>query len=207
MDKLGDYTLLQLLVCCSLLGISSSCSQAGGDINIESTYPYPLVETVSHQPTATVTPTRTVTPTMYISPTATSTAAAADTSTPSPTRTRLPFQTYTPTATGIYIGGGVIYETFTTWTQTVCTNKWIRHEADRNIVVYGCGFGSGYDTGYIVVMGLKGVGDGFALPTPTNTGYVRVVGATGDKVIFESRLGYIYIFDLSKEEFVSSLID
>jgi hypothetical protein len=196
--------LIKILVNLIVGSIIVSCTSLEIQAELTPTFPYPLVETVNHQVTSTSTSSPTSTPTKRIIPTFT----PIPTRTPVPTRTRrsTPKETSTPQPTGAPLGDGILYERDFAFTNTVCGNYWVYPAEDPCFQLMACGRGESYDTGEINVLNFCGGPGGFFAPSP-NTGYLRIIGAKGDRVVLESRLGYIYIFDISEMDIVDSLID
>ena len=207
MIKKKDQTIflvIKTLIFLSIVFFLVSCTSLEIQAELTPTFPYPLVETVNHQVTSTSTSSPTSTPTKRIIPTFT----PIPTRTPVPTRTRpsTPKETSKPQPTGAPLGDGILYERDFVFTNTVCGNYWVYPAEDPCFQLMACGYGEGYDTGEITVLNFCGGPGGFFAPSP-NTGYLRIIGAKGDRVVLESRLGYIYIFDISEMDIVDSLID
>lgn len=170
-------------------------------------FPYPLISTVSRNPSITPSPIISLPPTYTTIPTITRAITATvreelSSHDKDPSITREPG---TPTSTWVPAGDGYIVEEEMYATSTICNNAWIYPVGDRQTVLWACGSGDKYDEGMIIVF--SETGDVHTIYTPTNTGYVRVIDAKDEKVVLESRRGFIYIFDLSLMEFVNSLAD
>lgn len=184
-----------------------SCTSIESQAQPIPTFPYPLVGTINHQATSTNTSSPTSLPTKRIIPTFTATR-------PAPTSTKIPTPIETspyhyhlpPLVTGAPLGDGLIYEDYEYFTMTACPNKWVYPAEEPCIQVLACGWGDDYDSGAIYVLDTCGGPGGYFVPSP-DTGYLRIIGAKGDRVVIESRQGYISIFDISEMEFVDSLID
>ena len=196
--------VIKILVNLIVGSIIVSCTSLEIQAELTPTFPYPLVETVNHQVTSTSTSSPTITPTKRIIPTFT----PIPTRTPEPTRTRRPTpkETSTPQPTGAPLGDGILYERDFVFIGTVCGNNWVYPAEEPCFRLLACGAGDDYDIGEIHVYNFCGGPIGFFAPSP-NTGYLRIIGAKGDRVVLESHLGYIYIFDISEMDIVDSLID
>lgn len=198
--------VIKIIVNLIVGSIIVSCTSLEIQAELTPTFPYPLVETVNHQVTSTSTSSPTITPTKRIIPTFT----PIPTRTPEPTRTRLPTpkETSTPQPTGAPLGDGILYVENFVFTQTICRNSWWYPAEDPLIILRACGEGGAhYDKGMIIVYMADDLGTITSFYPPTDTGYLEVAGAKGDRVVLRSRLGYIYIFDISEMDFVDSLID
>jgi len=178
-----------------------SCTSLESQAEFTPTFPYPLSGTINSQATSTSPSSPTSSPTKRIIPTFT----------PPPTRTSRPTPKdfhFTPIIlpTGAPLGDGLLYEDYIYFTMTTCSNYWVYPAEDPCFQLMACGWGDDYDSGVIHVLDSCGGPGGYLSPSP-NTGYLRVIGAKGDRVVLESRLGYIYIFDISEMDLVDSLID
>ncbi len=208
---MGEIRPIYIKLSLIIIFLVASCSQLTSPVEPTLNLPYPLVETVSHQPTLTKTPQPIISPAIQNTPVLTITLKGPlATSSPSltdpiPTTS---YASFTPWPTGIPLGDGILYGRDFVFTQTICRNSWWYPAEDPLIILRACGEGGGhYDKGMIIVYMADDLSTITSFYPPTDTGYLEVAGAKGDRVVLRSRLGYIYIFDISEMDFVDSLID